>query len=451
MAQTYHVRQIHHKGVTTLAATLALMFFCTAAKAQDSKLPPVDYCVTVPSQDVILKNPGPTTQLPWKKVFGAQGMDRFIAAARGEKDTLVLLGESRAFDIRTRLEGDRSLYVLTLNAKGDAANELRTVLPSAGRLRHVIQAGSDIVAIDDMTGTEKGNRFVWRRFDKTGKETGSTPLKIKGGEILDVSNIVSGKDVIYVALSQKPANGPKQSVLVGLNKSGAVQWQRTYLPGTENHLFTLVKNADNSLTGLGSVMLESGRQAAWLVNLTANGAFLGQAPLPRGATAILRAGKSIDANRWLYAGTVLAGDEKIGEAMWVMLGGNDGSPIWQRYITTRMHNLVPIAVNKLDDGRMVVLANAEPKAVAVHARPHVRQLVFAENGVLLDDQAFQQGAYSVASTYIPSAKADSPSLIVGEARSGFVGDDAPEKLLNASLDGLVIAMPPFKPYKDACK
>lgn len=484
-APSYHVRRKADKGRLLgllLACALGFSLPAYAQPADDKKPVEVDQCANLPEMLLRLKTPSPENKLPWKKIVGVQGMERLLTAMPADpkpadpkpadpkpapavkdkkaedktakapaKDYLLLAGEGRGFDLRTRTPGKRVLYLTQVDGKGGEGEEIRTELPE-GRLEKMVPAGSQIVAIDRQEKDGKAV-FMLSKFSKQGKILSSTPLSLSDGEIAEVTALLpDGKSgALYIAFRQLAKDGTGQTVLVYLSPSGKTEWKRTYLPGSDNALYSLTKLPDGSLLGLGQMQLDRDRKAAWFVNLSANGSLLSQIPMPRGTDARLLMGKPSGGDRRLLAGTVATADEKDGVAMWVLLTTIDGSIAWQRYVASPHYNFEPVALNTLEDGRLVVIANAVPQPGNNQSRPNIRQLVFAPNGYLIGDTAYQQSAYTQASLYLPSQTADSPSLLIGNVRGGFVADDAPDTLKEAALDGLVIATPAFPAYKDPCQ
>ena len=486
LGRAYHKPQPVLKNRTPAVALIAagLLLWAAPVEAQSPDAKPVEAGVCTDLAEVVLKlkMPNAVTDMPWKQTLGVQGMERLLLAMPGQKatapasvkdkknsskdkaakpdakkatpkETLLLAGESRAYDLRTRTVGERSFYIAHIDGKGEVSGEVRTKLPEGGRLERMVAAGSQIIALDRMTRKGGDVSHVLRRFSKDGKQVSENTVALPEGGITDVYAMLADGTggSVYLSVAQRIKAMPPQSVLAHVTSAGKIDWKRVYLPGTDTAIYHLSKLPDGSLLGLGQMQLDSTRKAAWLMNLSASGALLGQAPLPRGKDARLLVGKALPDGTLLLAGTVAAADPKAGDAMWVMRSRMDGTPVWQRYYTAAGHALVPEALHILPDGRVNVLANAGPAAGDTKARTHVRQLTLSANGFLLGDVRFQQGAFTAATMYLPAADNSTPGLIIGNTRTGFVSEDAPADLKDAALDGIVIAASPLPDYKDPCK
>lgn len=419
----YHARPIIGKLQTLLLTGFLACGLTVPVQAQ---------CERVETSIIPLRTVAPEKNLPWARTLGLQGMDRFLAASAGPKDTLVLWGESQPYNLEAQKPGQRAIYRVVLDAKGKLQSETRLKLPQNGQLQDIVRLGKGMYALDKMADSS----FILRRLDADGRPRSA--LRLDGV----VTTVVADGENHALLLGQDKA-GAARLQRIAL-PSGKVDWTRIYMPGTQGQLHNAVRAADGSWAVMGQT-----QRQGWYMALNPSGAILAQRQYPRGKDAVLQQGVRLSNGDFVLAGVVVGGEKAKESALWVMRMAANGDMRWQRYLTGA-YALAPVSLQAFEDGRITLIANAVPTDPEALGRGQVRRLIFDSRGTILGHQALQAGVITTATMAVAAQDPSKSALVLGATQTGFVEADSPPDLLAAARDAWVVALPPLPTYTDPC-
>lgn len=430
------------------------------ARAQEKKTDEPDLqivCADIPDIIIPLKTPQFDQSVPYKNLNGIIGEDRFIVAAPVGKDKLLIVGESWPYDTRVKKTGDRHLLFATMDVKGNVSDEHRVVFKTEGRFLKGFGVSATefaLLSIANEGGKPAKSAMVFTSAD--GKKVSVKPLAIQGYEGINVTDIIRNpKNGSFIALADLTETAGAQSssaAVIYLDRAGNVTSHRKFTSGIASKLHGLTALKGGGYVAVGEIALRAGNRSAWMVHLNDSGAILSQTPYLRGAEAKLVRALPLKDGKMLLAGNVtgaktLEGKEE-GEAGWLMMISASGQTIWQRYLTG-IFAFDAVQLEELEDGRLVMLANARPNDENVGKR-HARQLTFAPNGYLLDDIAYYDGTATVLNSALLSRKPEDVSLLIGQAQTGFVSYKQPLEVRRASFDAWLSGTVTYPAWENPC-
>lgn len=307
---------------------------------------------------------------------------------------------------------------------------------------------------------EKGRRFIWFGiFDLKGNFLSSKVVKDPANHLKahDFEFSASGEAYV-VAAAAEPVKGdaPGWSVLYRVNKSGAVIADHAFVIGSENVMYDLYPMDDGGYVASGVINNAAGRKTGWVMRLAEDLRMMWQKSYPRGAGAELARAHSMLAGTLVVTGTALPLVEGNRAAWAMVVNGNSGDVIWQRYFSGSLH-FDGRDVMVSEDGLISVLIDGDTPDGADEVE-HVRLLTLNPRGVVFSSDAFFNGAAVNAYALIPSKGAE--RLIVGDTRIAHKveypggaeaqGPHMPDQIVQ-SLEGWMLAATGVDPYPDPCR
>jgi len=286
-----------------------------------------------------------------------------------------------------------------------------------------------------------------------------------------------GGFVVVLQASGRGDNTERHGLLKRYNDSGALVWQRAYLPGAQSRLYGLAAIDDRNYIAAGDIVMEDGRTVGWAVLLGHDGALRWQRSFPRGAhaslrlAAVARAPETGGARDYEY---LLLGEARPVDggpaASWLLALDGMGGPRWQRYYRRADTTFSPRAIHSHEDGRTTLLLNAQPDDDDYESAvpEHIRLLTLSPYGELIGDEPYYEGLRSraygfglgangervvIAAAEIPPRPPAPPGLFAGgslvygpAATEDPYGDDdkAPEH------KGWVLVATALEPYDNPC-
>lgn len=308
----------------------------------------------------------------------------------------------------------------------------------------LIRLGKNYVAASQVGGAkDKGRRRA--RLSWYGADLSYKAEKILQDDVFDyrpraLVPAVGGTGFIALLHAVNHRNAAdNNAVLLRYNADGALLWRRSYRPGAANEIDGLRALPDGTYLATGTIALEDGRPAGWVMKLAADGAIMWQRSYPRGKAARLRQGAPMPHtvpgyNILLVAGTV-EGTDGGTIAAWLMALNSTGEVLWQRYIRRPEFNFTPFGIAVEEDGRITLAVNAEAlevEAVRTDHRSHIRLFTLASNGVVIADEPYVNGLSAQGAQLQRGAAGE--RIVIGTIRSD-ARPPTPSEQLAARLKG----------------
>jgi hypothetical protein len=468
------------------AAALLLTAAAPAARAQET--PPPDPARQCGIFEQIYTPRKPAFGVPsvWDAQYG--GRDAIVQVAGAvplEGGSVMIAG--RRLDLKSR--APTQVFLAEINNRGRALLEKSFPAKSGEAPVQVIESGGDFLVLSAVKGGKNGGetqtRLAWYKRDGAFLRDKSFGASGYNYEALSVTDTGSGTLVAIRAVSRRNPEGDRYAVILRLAGDGRLVWKRAYRPGTANEIRRIVPTSDKNYLAAGSLKLEDGRMAGWIVKLTPNGEIFWQRAYPRGRAATLA-----DAVSWpvpgeepgafALIGTVAPADGSPASA-WVMAVGGTGTPLWQRYFHRADTPLAGAFLSRSADGRFTAAVNMDGVNGAAESFPdHIRLFTLSAEGVLTGDEPYLDGlaaravslgagadgarivAATISAESQPETQEAAAAAIVGKDKLLAVKKDAaakaPEGIVTAEKQkpgpvekGWLFAAVPLPPYDDPCR
>tara|TARA_B100000073_G_C23728411_1_gene570023 strand:- start:617 stop:2104 length:1488 start_codon:yes stop_codon:yes gene_type:complete len=377
-----------------------LLPFPRAAQAQMQ-----ENCTPAYEAIIPLRNPNFNNLFMWRRVVGRTGYDWVSDYAALDDGYALSVGVSSA-DIHDDAVA-RDLSIIRYDNEGQIVRERQVSVDDLEDVVRVLRDGDNIYVGADFKGSDGRGYVQIMRMNFDGEDIQYYPIK-EADYDLTLSDMLFNSDgdiTLTLKHVKRDAMGQPSSVFYTLDKKANIIHQRQYLPGTPNYMVSVGVNMDGSYLGSGAV--EVGRTldgevrlGGWIVNLDKLGAVYWQKSFARGAKAEL-----VKASNYSDVGVVSVGtawpsitiDQAVHSSLWVMMSDTTGEPKWQRFITGRkQYSYSAVDMHLFEDGRISVLANAIALEPSEKVRSHIRLITFSPQGTILQDQAFVEGAESMA-------------------------------------------------------
>lgn len=252
-----------------------------------------------------------------------------------------------------------------------------------------------------------------------------------------------GQMIIAAEAISRTNQKDSYSVLIWVDKDGKKIVQKEYLPGVRNKPEYVGRLANGEIVMTGRTTTEDGRDAGWVLRLSAKGEILYQRPYPRGGDSVMRRAVSLGDGTMVVVGDALpsvSGDK----AAWIMKLDKDGNTVWQKYLTGK-YSYSGVDVILLDDGRLNVLVSGKPTEAG--GRQYARVVTLSQDGVVIGDESFIEGANAVPARIINQ---QGKRVLLGLAEIGFSKAGLPEDLKYIAYDSWVLGLASLPEYNDKC-
>lgn len=316
-------------------------------------------------------------------------MIKFADGIAYEDGTVMAVGEIVSL-------GDEDSYetvLARLNRRGRALIEKRYKARLNEHVFDIIETDKkEIIAASTFLGTKTAYwlRLAW--YDKDGDFLREKIIKDPKYDykIRAMHTAIDGSGFILLLKAEdRKGIEEEHGVLMRFSPEGKQLWRRAYRVGTPNIIsgLGLVRNRKHYLAS-GSIQMDDGRMAGWVLELNHDGTVVWQRTYPRGASSMLNKGVEVNGKY------ILVGDAKpldgTANAAWVLAISSFGEPLWQRYLRSGDHKISGLAIMKNEDNRLSVLLNA--KALPANdQKDHFRLLTMTHYGALLDDEPYVNG------------------------------------------------------------
>jgi hypothetical protein len=415
-------------------------------------------CETIPETIVTLRKTASGHGSLWDVVYGQRGMERFETAVLLENGNVLAAGA-----LYDRADpDDRRGLVVEMDRRGKVVRQNRH--PGLGNLdiRKIIlkekggflAAGTKSLAPE---GEGRPRRVV--RLAHYGAD-----LKLRSENLLsdpDYDLTLEGITVstdgagLVAAVSARGRAHPdeERGIVYRLTPDGGIVWKRSYDPGLGNRFTAVVPTADSlgnpGYIVTGMVRATDRRTVGLAMKLDADGRLMWQKQYPRGAGAILRAAASYGTGDVVVVGDSEPYGAKTLRSGWAMrLNGNNGSPVWQRYVAVSGARLYGRDAVAVPDGRASVLINAEGAGESEAGQDTARLLTLSPRGEILDDEGFTQGTGGSGASLVLGPRR--LRLLTGHATMTPKGDDKSKPANYDTEDGWVVLASSLEPYTDPC-
>lgn len=321
--------------------------------------------------------------------------------------------------------GEESAALLPLGGEGYA---LLGNLPAGGKELARVR-----LAIYGPDGTLKKEKIL---TDEDAHIDGLT------GHALSLS--ADGKSFLVAVEASRPEHEKDQyNFLYSFSLDGKLLWNRSYKPGLPSHIYGAMPLESGEWLAFGDIFTVDERWAGMVMRLRADGTMLWQQIYPRGKGAVLRqgvAGMAGDDVPFYYLLGEASPADRMPQALWMLAIDEQGGAVGQRYFRRPDTVYGALAIHRLDDGRFMLAANADPKEGS-RQPPHVRILTLSPRAALLNDESYIEGVAAQGASIVFGA--DGPALAATIRSDG--------KPLDIEMSGrtfLIREEPPPPPEKE---
>ncbi len=434
------------------------------------------------------------------------GMPTVWDATYGKYDTLVQLysgltkDEGTVFAAgRKLLKGDfkpLSTVLVELNRRGRVLTEKEYPMRDGEVPVKMIALGKGYLVASNMIGGKKNSRQLVRLAWYNTKGDFVREKILKDAEF-DISSLglVAAADgngfVVLVHAVNFETPMDEHGALMRFSDAGQLLWRRAYRPGIPNFISGLKAIDNKSYLATGSIRMDDGRMAGWIMKLAFDGTVMWQRTYPRGASAGLYrgtlAGKQGPEERGFL---VLGNSTPLGRdkpsAVWLMAINPLGEPLWQRYFRRKDFSFSAVGLRGNEDGRITVVMNAESviseedlerltaqekieREEGIGSRNHVRILTLSPRGVLIEDESYIEGLHAEAKDFVEgwngerivvsTIQSDSrpppiEELLIQTGKSSTKAEEEAMKeppVPDPTLEGWVFVATALDPYEDPCQ
>ncbi len=401
-------------------------------------------CGGIQEEIVTLKPPSFTTATSvWDLTYGKEGMDKFSMAAVMDDGTILAAGEYT----KDEKDGFYHPLLVRLDTRAKTVWETRSDSKTHKTIADFAVSGDGVIVAGEDIDPARGFGIYTARYGLDGKFRGEKSIFEKGAnlDVYGIQKSFDGKNFILSA-QYKNENDKKEryGLIFKIGPAGNVVWRRAYRAGPTSYFYNVQPLSDKTYMALGSLELEDGRQAGWLVKIDDNGAISWQRPFPRGRNASLRVASERPDGSFIVAGDVEGSDTGVPSA-WIMAVDSAGNLLWQRYYRGkyfyRIHD-----IKAVQDGRITVLLKGDP--LDHSNQSYVSFLTLGSLGQLLNVESFVEGYNAHAMHFIEGAEGE--RIIVGHAQTGYSEVSDPSDISPYTFDAWLVAATALEKYTDPC-
>ena len=258
-----------------LPLSLAILMLASPAHAVDA----LDPCKIVEEEIIPLRVPNFDQAAIWKKTSGVKGSERPRALLPVVDGGQIAIGSSIPYDEKTGLSSPR-IQVVRTDRNGKVIVEKWIDIKGLKTVADAVLLKDRVVTLAQI---EKDN------YESIGLVYLNGLGELKSTEILSDPKLrlipksimtVAGGAQMVIAAEAISRDNPKDSysVLIWVDKDGKKITQKEYLPGIKNKPEYVGRLADNEIVMTGRTTTDDGRDAGWVLRLSAKGEILYQRP-----------------------------------------------------------------------------------------------------------------------------------------------------------------------------
>ena len=423
-----------------LPLSLAILMLASPAHAVDA----LDPCKIVEEEIIPLRVPNFDQAAIWKKTSGVKGSERPRALLPVVDGGQIAIGSSIPYDEKTGLSSPR-IQVVRTDRNGKVIVEKWIDIKGLKTVADAVLLKDRVVTLAQI---EKDN------YESIGLVYLNGLGELKSTEILSDPKLrlipksimtVAGGAQMVIAAEAISRDNPKDSysVLIWVDKDGKKITQKEYLPGIKNKPEYVGRLADNEIVMTGRTTTDDGRDAGWVLRLSAKGEILYQRPYARGGDSVARRAVSLGDGTMIVVGDALPSVEG-NKAAWIMRLDKDGSPIWQKYLTGK-YGYSGLDIISLGDGRFNVLVAGRPTIDG--GREYARVITISMAGVIIGDESFIEGANAIP---VRLVNQEGKRVLLGLAETGFSKEGMPDELKYIAYDSWLLGLASLPEYNNSC-
>lgn len=404
-----------------------------------------DPCTVIAEEIIPLRLPNFDQAALWKKTSGVKGSERPRALLPVVDGGQIMIGSSTPYDEKTGLSTPR-IQIVRTDKVGKVIVEKWPEVKNLKTVADAVLLKDRVVALTQI-GAENEETIGLVFLNGVGEIRSTAIISDPKLRLVPKSMMVvpGGAQMIIAAEAiSREDSKDSYSVLIWTDQDGAKQTQKEYLPGVKNKPEYVGRLANGEIVMTGRSTTEDGRDAGWVLRLSAKGEILYQRPYARGGDSVIRRAVSLGDGTMVVVGDALPlieGDK----AAWVMRLDKDGTPIWQKYVTGK-YSYSGVDVIALNDGRLNVLISGKPTSAG--GRQYARVLTLSAAGVIIGDESFIEGANAIPVRLIHQGTAN--RVLLGLAETGFSKEGLPDDLKYIAYDSWLLGLAPLPDYHNSC-
>lgn len=418
-------------------AVLALSYPALAANAPDP-------CKVVAEEIIPLRVPNFDQAALWKKTSGVKGSERPRALLPVIDGGQIAIGTSTPYDEKAGLSTPR-IQIVRTDKVGKVVVEKWVEVKDLKTVADALLLKDRVIALTQI-GTENQETIGLVYLNGLGEMKSTEIISDPKLRLIPRSIMtIAGGVQMVIAAEAISRDNPKDSysVLIWIDKDGKKLSQKEYLPGVKNKPEYIGRLANNEIVMTGRSTTEDGRDAGWVLRLSAKGEIIYQRPYARGGDSVIRRAVSLGDGTMIVVGDALPSVEG-NKAAWIMRLDQDGTPIWQKYLTGK-YGYSGVDAISLGDGRFNVLIAGRPTVDG--GREYARIITITIAGVVIGDESFIEGANAIPVRLIDQ---NGQRVLLGLAETGFSKEGVPDELKYIAYDSWLLGLAPLPQFKNTC-
>lgn len=416
---------------------ILLLISMNGAQAQESG------CQSAGFEIVPLRVPKFDGAALWKKNLGVEGADRAASVVELADGGFIVAGDSIPIvkdDKNKTVIQPMQTYLTRFGKDGKQIWEKRISVENLSRVVSAVTLKDRIVVLSEIS-PPKANKFTRLDFyDGLGVSKAHKEI-IDAAVHLAPKDMVNDKGNLMLALwaTNTKDNADNYTIVAKLDGSGEVIKKQQYLPGVPNRPESIMRLADGGAIVTGQIRIEGATPSGWVMRIAKDGDIVFQRPYARGKSSILRDAVALANGNFMIAGdSQPVNDSSRGG--WIMGLSGAGTPLWQKFMTSKF-NYSAVSIAPAPDDRYLVVMNGRSDR-----HDHVRLETFSSGGKMLADDPYLEGVNSVGKKIIVRKE---DRLLLGMSQNGLVSSDDKNNPL-ASYDIWLTSLPAMSDYKDPC-
>lgn len=379
----------------------------------------------------------------WNTISGDPGVDeRFVSGAVIENGDLVAAGEKLSYGTN-----DTDLVIAEFEQRGRKLWQEVHKIAGLRSVKDILTMPKGFLVLGNRRN-EKKKDVIWLGFfDEQGKLV--RQKDITGAKALMAEDIIPARGTQGFFIAASLGSEPYSAVIYKVDPKGSVISRRAYRPGLENRIFGLSDTGKDFLMASGYMRGEDGRKTGWLLKLDKEGNIVWQRQYPRGAGAHLN--KTVDVmDKFVMATGQSVPTGEGNRAAWVMMiDGNSGDLVWQRYYTGELNY----------EGRDIIVSPQRMASVLLDSRKpdksqdpeYVRLLTVTPRGALYVGDEFFSGEGAQGARLIEGHSGE--RIVFGNTTSMLRTPSVPPggpDIVKYSQDGWIFAAADAEFFDDPC-
>ncbi|PCI57137.1 MAG: hypothetical protein COB36_02400 [Alphaproteobacteria bacterium] len=285
-----------------------------------------------------LYHPDPGSYTVWDSAYGKDQRDEaFVSVVNLEKDVLAV-GE-----MRSAVGGAPSLMFVHFDHRGRKIREKHHKISGLRGIVKMLRHGDGYLVMANRRKSQARTSLWLGFFDKNLALVSQKTIEDKSFDLLATDIIVSANGqgwVVSVTAESTMGEGKnktlrKKAFVYLLDKNGNDQFSRGYIMGKDSEILGLtVSKFDGG--GIGYIATgyfenNIGKQIAWVLRLHADLSLVWQREYGRGLSAKIKMSAGYRDRYVLVFGDVLPADSNPWGGWLMLLDGDNGQTMWQRY------------------------------------------------------------------------------------------------------------------------